>query len=294
MAMVPTAHAGGIEVFDGEDGQILDLRSNPSAIESITRAEIDSQISTAKRYPRSPERFLREAASLVSINQDIAAKCTYTLKRQGKDISGPSVRLAEIVACTWGNLRVVGRVIGDDGEAVTVEGIALDLEKNVGYSLQLRRGVLSSGGRRYSPDMVNMTINASIALVTRNVTFKAVPRAFVSIIHEQAQEVARGDLKTLPTRVRAALDWFGKKGVAESEVYKALEVKGMADIDIDRLMTLNGFRTSISEGHATVEEIFRPAPEPAPQATRQPGESKSDALTRALAGEPAPKADETK
>ena len=36
----------------GPDGEVLDFRENPSALEAITRAEIDIQISTAN-LPRS-------------------------------------------------------------------------------------------------------------------------------------------------------------------------------------------------------------------------------------------------
>jgi hypothetical protein len=247
----------------GDD--VMDLRGQPTALEAITRAEIDTQISTAKRYPRSADRFIKKAMSMVSVDPELAAKCTYALKRRGSDgektITGPSVRLAEIVACCWGNLKIAGRVVDDDGKVLTGQGVGIDLEENVSYALEAKRSVVGKNGRRYSDDMVVTTGNALIAIITRNVTFKVVPRAFVAIVHERAQAVARGDEKTLFDRLNVALDWFSKKGVKEPEIYRALEVAGKADVTLDHLMTLNGFRTSISEGLSTIAEIFAP-PEP--------------------------------
>lgn len=283
-----------VEVI-GSPGELVNLSGQPAALEALTRAEIDTQIATAKRFPRSPARFLAEARSMVAIDPDLAAKCTYVLPRKAKGedgkekkISGPSVRLAEIVAVCWGNLRVAGRIVEDDGRSVTAQGVAIDLERNVGYSLEVRRGVTYKNGGRFSDDMVNVTCNAAIAIVSRNVTFKAVPRAFVSLIHEEAQAVARGDVKSLPDRTARALAWFAGQGVPEAEVFRVLEVNGQADMTLDDLATLNGYRTAISEGHATVEEIFRPEAPLEAKAARKGSEGLSERLGAAPKAE-APK-----
>jgi hypothetical protein len=250
----------------GLDGEVMDLRGQPTALEAITRAEIDTQIATAKRFPRSADRFIKKAINMVSVDPDLAAKCTYAVPRRDKDgkekiLNGPSVRLAEIVACCWGNLKIAGRIVDDDGKTLTGQGVGIDLEENVSYALEAKRSVVTRAGRRFSDDMVVVTGNALIAIITRNVTFKVVPRAFVSIIHERAMAVARGDERTLFDRLNAAIEWFAKKGVKEADIYRALDVPGKADVTLDHLVTLNGFRTSVSEGIATVAEIFAP-PEP--------------------------------
>lgn len=244
--------------------EILDLRETPNALAALTRAEIDTQITTAKRFPRSPDRFLKSACSMVAFSTDLAQQCTFALPRDGKTIKGPSVRLAEIVAACWGNLRIAGRLVADDGKMVTAQGVAMDLEANVGYSLEVKRRVTTKASKRFGDDMVITASNAAIAIVTRNVTFKAVPRAFVNIVWDEAQAVAAGDVKTLPDRIAKALDWFAGRGVAGHEVFRALGVGGPADITNDLMQTLTGFKVALNEGHATADEIFRPAPpEPA-------------------------------
>lgn len=270
------------------NGEIMDLSAQPTALESITRAEIDIQISTAKRYPRSIAKFVSEAKTMVSIDPDLAAQCTYWLPaRQGssEQITGPSVRLSEIVAVCWGNLRVVGRITDDDGKFVTAQGVAIDLERNVGYSVEVRRGVVTKQGKRFGDDMIKVTCNAAIAIATRNAVFKCIPRAFVNLIEEEAMRVAKGDVKSLGTRTESALDWFRGKGVKEESVFLALGITGREDMTLDLLGKLNGMRTAVKDGTSSIDELFAV---PAPIASAPPTVSKASTLAGKLAANAAP------
>lgn len=255
----------GAEVGGGE---IVEARP-PSAIEALTRAELAVSAEGAKRNPRSYQRFMQEAKAMVALDPDLAAQCTYVLKgkrrEDGSPVSGPSVRLAEICALCWGGVSIGGRIIDDDGKFVTAQAVAIDLERDVRYSVEVKRAVVTNTGRRYSDDMVRVTCQAAIAIATRNVTFKIVPMAFVSLIEAEAQRVAVGDVKTLPERTERAVRYFTGKGVPEGRIYEALGISGPADMTLDLLATLNGFKVALTEGHSTIDELF-PAPAPAPAA----------------------------
>ena len=56
---------------------------------------------------------------------------------------------------------------------------------------------------------------------------------------------------------------------------------------LDLLMKLQGMRTAVRDGHATIDEIFTPPQEAAPVATTQSA-SKSEALSRRLAPKASP------
>jgi hypothetical protein len=271
-----------------------DHRSELSPFDARARAEIDIQIATAHRFPRNPVKFLEEAKAIAGSDPKLAEQCSYWLparkskneEEENKPITGPSVRLAEIVASCWGNSRILGRIINDDGKAITAEGVAHDLEKNVAYSVEVRRGVITKSGYRFSADMVNTTANAAIALATRNVTFKIVPRLFVNLIEQHAAEKARGDERTLPERAERALAWFAEKGVPRARVLALLKIAGPSDITLDHLQQLQGLRQAIQDAVTTVDEIFPSEDKPAPQATAQQapeGQSKSERLAAEMA-----------
>src|SRR5689334_11587126 len=83
----------------------------PSAMEAIQRAEIDVQIATAKRYPRQLSLVKSHMMSFATLDQETAEACFYNLPRGGKNIQGPSVRLAEIAVSCYGNLRAGSRIL---------------------------------------------------------------------------------------------------------------------------------------------------------------------------------------
>src|ERR1700677_598981 len=109
----------------------------------LARAELDTQISTAKAYPRSSTSAVEYATQLATMDEATAQSCFYCLPRKEKDgtkkeIRGASIRLAEIIMCAWGNLHVASRIIENDGRHVTAEGVAWDLQTNVKSSQQVK------------------------------------------------------------------------------------------------------------------------------------------------------------
>jgi hypothetical protein len=275
-----------IELLDEREVGAAELaRVEAGAVEAITRAEIDSQVATAKKYPRTYKRFLTDAQGMIAASPTIAEKCRYILparKGSREPIQGPSVRMAEIVAACWGNLRIVGRIVADDGVFLTAQGMCLDLERNVGYSVEVKRSVRGRDGRRFSDDMVKVTGNAAIAIATRNATFKVVPRSFVQELEDYSIQVARGDERSLPDRASRAIQHFMSKGATDQRIFAALGVQGFVDLTLDHLDILNGYRVSLAEGMATIDELF-PAPEVA-----QPAGKGAAALAKRLAAAKAP------
>ena len=142
-----------------------------------TRAEVDIQVATAKRFPRSIKAFNRQAMEMATFNEDVAAGCIYALPRGGKPIEGPSVRLAEIVLAAWGNVRADARVIDVGAKEITAEGMCWDLEKNIAIRVQVKRRITDKNGSRYNDDMIVVTGNAACSIALRNAVFKVIPMA---------------------------------------------------------------------------------------------------------------------
>lgn len=250
-------------------GEALTQTATTSALEAQTRGEIDVQIATAHRFPRSLTKVVQEATSLITSDTEVAASCFYTLPRMRKDrdgksvpITGPSVRLAEIIASSWGNLRVQARPIDDNGTAVTSQGIAWDLEKNYAISVETRRRITDKHGNRYSDDMVAMTENANTSVAKRNAILNVIPRAVVEKLDRTARQCAVGEVKTLTERRERALKWFAEQGVDENRVCSAVDIAGVEDIDLGKLEQLQGIRTAIMEKIATIDECFPPSTPP--------------------------------
>jgi hypothetical protein len=250
-----------------EDGDLAPVSS--TALEQLTRGEIDMQIATAKKWPRSLQKFRRDATSMAIVDVATAESCIYTLKRRdkggSKSITGPSIRLAEICASAWGNLRAAARHIGDDGKFVTCQGVCHDLENNVCISTETKRRVTTREGHRYSDDMIGTTINAAASIALRNAILRVIPRSYVDQIFNQAVKVAIGTGATLDARREKILKDIAALGISDARILAAVGKHALADIGLEELAILVGLASQVRDEQMSLEDAF-----PTPGATTPP------------------------
>lgn len=226
------------------------------ALEAQTRGEVDVQITTARRYPRSVRSFIDECVAMATLDEDTAGACFYALPRDGKTIDGPSVRLAEIAASAWGHMRVQARIVDEDERFITARGEAWDIQRNVAIAFDVRRRITNKQGKRYSDDLIVVTGNAASSIALRNAIFKVIPSAFWRPIYQRCREVAVGKQETLANKRAAMLAYFQKLGVDEARVLGVLGIRGVEDIGLEHLATLRGLATAIKDGDTSLDEAF--------------------------------------
>lgn len=243
--------------------QTLEITKIDSAasLEALNRSEIDIQISTAKRYPRVVEDSLEKIVALATVNPQTANECFYSLRRNGEGggqaIEGPSVRLAEIVATSWGNLRVASQIIGNDGKFITARGVCHDLETNVAVASEVRRRITDRNGRTYNDDMQVVTGNAAGAIAFRNAIFKVVPKAVISnAINTIKQTLVKDTAENLDEVKKKMFAAFAKKGVTKEMIFSYFEITKEEEITAEIVAELRTTFTAIKEGQATAEELF--------------------------------------
>ena len=242
---------------DPREASNMSVESGTVAL--LNKSEIDMQVATAHRYPRSIKRFRDEAYQMVTLNEGIAESCIYALPRDGKVIEGPSARFAEVVASAWGNCRAGARVVSDQGEFVTAQGVFHDLERNVAITYEVQRRITDKNGRRYKPDMIGVTANAACSVALRNAILKGVPKAFWDDMYQAARKTVMGDVQTLANRRASAIKAFQSFGISDAQILAKLEVAGVEDITLEHLVTLRGLLTAIKEGDTTPEQAFEQA-----------------------------------
>lgn len=241
-----------------ENNLEVSVVENPqdTALYLLTKAEIDIAISTAKAFPRSVKQSIDRATSMATLTEDIAASCSYSVPRAGKNIEGPSVRLAEIVCTSFGNINSGARVIDNDGKTITAQGICHDLETNNRVTVEVKRKITDRNGKTFSEDMQVVAGNAACAIAFRNAVYKVVPAALIQPIYEEAKRVAKGTSATLVTRRNNAVEYFKGLGITEQQICDKLEVKKIEDIDLDKLTMLRGMKTAIETGEVFAKDLF--------------------------------------
>lgn len=250
MATVQNPEIHELDDDDRESGALVQVLPND--------AMVDTQVATARKFPRSVAKFRKEAESLACLDEETAGECMYALPRGGKTIEGPSARFAEILLYSWGNSRAEALVIEEGPTHVKAQGTFYDLERNVAVRKIVARRITDKGGRRYNDDMIGTTGNAACSIALRNAVFAGVPKAIWKAIYQKARLASIGKAGTLTQARQKALDHFAKMGVKPEQVFAVLGVDGVEDIKEDQVVTMRGIANAIKDGEATVEDTFSP------------------------------------
>jgi hypothetical protein len=240
-------------------------QTNIMQLHTIERANVDSQVATAKMYPRNVKRSIDNSIVMATMDVKTAQSCGYALPRAGKPITGASVHLAKIIASNWGNMRTEAKVVQITDKHVVSRGTCWDLETNVASSYEVRRSILYKSGQRFSDDMITVTGNAANAIAYRNAVFSVVPRAVTDKVYNAAQNMITGDLsdnEKLIKKRTAAISFFNDEyGISEDEVIKLCGKQTVNQIKANEIVLLIGMQQSLKDGDTTVDELMKPVRE---------------------------------
>lgn len=229
-----------------------------SVVEAVTRADVDIQVATAHRFPRDLAKAERLATAMACQDQATAESCIYALPRDNKTISGPSIRLAEICASTYGNLRAQSRLVEEGNKSVTAMANAWDLETNYASSIEKRRGIVRSNGTRYGQSMIDTTVNAVISVAYRDAVFKVIPKAFWQKVYNAARDMAVGSADSLGERRQRMVAYFVKLGVLQENLLASLGHDNVDDITAKDIEQLIGAANLIRDGLEDADTLFPP------------------------------------
>lgn len=265
-----------------DDYEVLPVETHNAQvvqIDALERANVDSQVATAKQYPRNIRRSIDNSMVMATMDAETAQSCGYALPRGGKPVTGPSVHLAKIIVSNWGNMRTEAKVVQITDKQIISRGTAWDLETNVASAFEVRRSIVDKHGKRYSDDMITVTGNAANSIAYRNAVFAVIPKAVVDKVYKAAQKAITGDLsdeEKLVKRRSEAINYFNDIwGISEEEVIKLCDKQTVNQIKAEEIALLLGMAQSLKDGDTSVEELMKPI--------RESKEAKAEKLNKAVA-----------
>lgn len=246
------------------DYEVLQVQQDQNIIQvdAVERANVDSQVATAKQYPRDLARSINNSIAMATMDYNTAQSCGYALPRGGKPITGPSVHLAKLIVSNWGNIRAEAKVVQITDKQVISRGTCWDLENNVATAFEVRRSIIGKGGKRFTDDMITVTGNAANSIAYRNAVFSVIPKAVTDKVYQAAQHFITGDLsddEKIVARRKKCIDFFKDEyGITEEEVVMLCGKQTVNQIKADQIALLLGITQSLKDGDTTVEELMKP------------------------------------
>ena len=248
----------------GNGYEVLQVNQDQNVIQidAVERANVDSQVATAKQYPRDLARSVNNSIAMATMDAATAQSCGYALPRGGKPITGPSVHLAKLIVSNWGNMRAEAKVVQITDKQVISRGTCWDLENNVATAFEVRRSIVGKNGKRFSDDMITVTGNAANSIAYRNAVYSVIPKAIIDKVYQAAQHYITGDLsdeEKLVTRRKKCIDFFKSEyGITEDEVVMLCGKQTVNQIKADQIALLLGITQSLKDGDTTVEDLMKP------------------------------------
>lgn len=231
-------------------------------VDAVERANVDSQVATAKQYPRDLTRCINNSIVMATMDYETAQSCGYALPRGGKPITGPSVHLAKLLVSNYGNIRAEAKISKITDKRVISRGTCWDLENNVATAFEVGRSIVGKNGKRFSDDMITVTGNAASSIAYRNAVFSVIPKAITNKVYQAAQHFITGDLsdeEKLVARRKKCIDFFKDEyGITEQEVVMLCGKQTINQIKAEQIALLLGITQSLKDGDTTVDELMKP------------------------------------
>jgi hypothetical protein len=235
------------------------IEAAPSTLAVITQSEYAAMVATAnlKGNKRSVDEFSKKLMLYATHSQPVALGMFYSLPRAGKQIVGPSVRFAEVVAPCWKNNSTGSRIIGETEQTVTAQGVFLDYEANMRNVKEIPRRITSGDGRKFNADMILTTSKAALSIAYREAILKGgVPQALWTPAFEESKLTAVGKAMSHSARVDAAMEYLTKLGVTEWQILNAVGLASPKEMETEHLVTLKVMCEEIKRGDRTIEAVF--------------------------------------
>ncbi len=253
---------------------------------AVTRAaqEIQAALVVAKRFPRDENAAYARIIKSCQ-RKALAEDSQYAYQKGDKLVTGPTIRMAEMLARCWGNMDFGIVEVEQRSEESTMLAYAWDLETNTRqtrtFTVRHERYTKKGTYRLEDPrDIYEATANVGARRV-RACILGLVPGDVVEAATAQCDKTIREGEKTpLSDRIRSMLVAFEGFDVSQEQIAARIghSVESMTETE---LLTLRKVWAAIRDNFSSVSDYFAPiTKEP------KPGQSATDALAEKLGAKP--------
>lgn len=234
-------------------------------------AEVKAQVIMAKQFPRDgktvADNVLRECT-----RPTLAEAAVYTFPRGKETVTGPSIRLAEVLARNWGNCTFGYEVLerktanGKTPGCSVISAYAWDLETNIRVARQFEvkhwRST-KSGGYALTDDRDIYELEANMASRRiRACILQMIPGDLTNMAVEACRASENADLikqmvnpETRKTLIAKTIKVFSKMGIEQNDLEEYLGIK-LDSWNADHMAKLKDVKNTICDGAAPIGELF--------------------------------------
>jgi hypothetical protein len=247
-------------------------------------AEVQAAMMIARMNPRDPivsmDRILNACA-----RPGLADAAVYTYARGGTDISGPSIRLAEAMAQSWGNLQFGIRELEQHGGMSTVQAFAWDVETNVRREVTFQvphiRHTKKGSYKLEDPRDIYESVANNGARRLRACILAVIPGDVTEAAVSQCEVTMKTKADTSPEAMAKMVTAFEPFGVTKDQIEARIQ-RRLDAIQPAQVVSLKKIYASLRDGISVADDWFEVAAAAEGAASEGTQGTRTDAVKEAL------------
>jgi len=221
-------------------------------------AEVQAAMTIAKRFPRDPiaacDRIMQACT-----RPTLAEGALYSYSRGGSEITGPSIRLAEVAAQSWGNVQFGIRELEQRNGESTVEAFAWDVETNTRqvkvFQVPHVRHTKGGARRLEDPRDVYELVANQGARRLRACILGVIPGDVIEAAVKQCEDTLHANADTSPDGLKKLVAAFEKFGVTQAQIEKRCQCR-LEAIRPAQIVQLRKVHASLKDGMSAPADWF--------------------------------------
>ncbi len=189
----------------------------------------------------------------------LAESAIYTYPKGKTTVTGPSIRLAEVLAQNWGNLSVGIREISQSDGVSEVEAFAWDLETNFQetkiFHVSHVRHTKQGSYKVTDPREIYEMVANNGARRLRACILSVIPGDIVDAAVDRCQKTMSSGKEPIGERIKKLISAFNEVGVKVEHIEKRLGHNMDATVEAE-MVVLRGIYKSLKDGMAKREDFF--------------------------------------
>jgi hypothetical protein len=222
--------------------------------------EVQAALVIAKRFPRDHNAVYARIMQACQ-RKVLAEQAMYSFPRGGQVVTGPSIRMAEILAQNYGNLDFGIRELERRGNVSVAESYCWDMETNTRQTkvFEVPHEIELKGGKKKKltdpRDIYELVANNG-ARRMRACILGIIPGDLVEAAVDQCRKtVAKGSGEPMADRIRKMVTVFKEMGVSQEMVAEKLG-HSVDLITAEEIVELTAIYTSIRDKQAKRGDFF--------------------------------------
>jgi len=221
-------------------------------------AEVQASMMIARMNPRNQIKAMDNILNACT-RPALAEGAVYQYARGGQDISGPSIRLAETIAQSWGNIQFGTRELDQSNGVSTVLAYAWDVETNVRkevvFQVPHERHTRAGKKQLTDPRDIYEAVANNGSRRTRNCILAIIPGDVIDAAVTQCDITLKSQADTSPETIQKMVDAFSVFGVTKAQIEKRIQ-RRLDAIQAAQVVSLKKIYASLRDGMSNATDWF--------------------------------------